>query len=73
MLFARQRLHERALAQAKTLLSARGTLQDLYGYINSRMTIPAPGQKEKNLNTAETNEGNTYERRNLYKPSFRNF
>ena len=64
MLFARQRLHERALAQAKTLLSARGTLQDLYGYINSRMTIPAPGQKEKNILTQPkrmkvtlTNEG----------------
>ena len=30
----------------KPLLSARGTHQDLYGEINSMMTIPAPGPKK---------------------------
>ena len=44
LLLARQRLPESASCSCeKPLLAERGTLQGLYGYINSRMVIPAPG------------------------------
>ena len=47
LLLARQRLHERASCSGeKPLLAARGAHQDVYGYINSRMASPAPGQKK---------------------------